>query len=543
MANSKLFSNTTRGKTAPKTDTRNKAGGIAYKDGPKATLAQLAATGTLNKTYYTSATEQLGTVKSNLSRVGVTFIGQLAIFSRERGYMKDMPALLAAYLATRGDEGREILKKVFPRVIDNGKMLRNFVQILRSGQLDRRSLGTAPRKLVRNWLDSRSDDYLFRASVGNDPSLADIIKMVHPRAATPQRSALYAYLIGRDYDADSLPEIVKAYEQWKAGKGDGAPPRVDFRQLTSLPLTAVQWGQIAHDGGWHMVRMNLNTFERHGVFNIKGMDATIAKKLADAEAIRKAKVFPYQLLIAYLSTGQSLPHKVREALQDALETATENVPSFGDGTAVLVDNSGSMGSPITGFRGRGATTAVTCQQVAGLIAAAVVRNNKDGRVVCFADNASEPRFNPRDSVLTNARKFGCGGGGTNISAAFRHLNTKKHKGDLVILISDMETWAESGMRGFGWGYYGYGNRGTGPQQEWNAYKVRNPNAKLVAINLVANNGYSQFKDKDDSDILKIGGFSDTMWDVISEFSKGTGPEHWLRVIESIDLDVPQTPSA
>ena len=530
MANKALFKSKTRGATAAPTDTKNKAGGIAYTSGPKATLAQLAATGTLNDTGHIKGAEQLKVVKANCDKVGATFIGQLAIYARQRGYMKDMPALLLAILATRGDEGRAVLRKVFPQVINNGKMLRNFVQMLRSGQLGRKSLGSAPKKLVRAWLDSKSDSYLFRASVGNDPSLADIIKMVHPKATSLQRNALYAYLIGKPYDSDSLPELVKAYEDWKNGSGKGVPPRVDFRQLTSLDLTAAQWAQIAVDGGWHMVRMNLNTFHRHGVFNIKGMDDTIAKKLADPETIKKAMVFPYQLLIAYQNAVDNVPHKIREALQDALELAINNVPAYGKGTAVLVDNSGSMSCPITGYR-EGATTKVRCLDVAGLIAAAVARSNKDSRVILFSDNAKEAHYNPRDSVLTNAQKFTGHFGGTNISAAIALLNAKKHKGNLVFLISDMETWAENGA-------YGYGYHGSGPQQEWNAYKVRNPQAKLVAMNLRANTGYRQFKAEDQSDILCISGFSDTMWDVINEFALGhTGTEHWLRVIESIDLDV------
>jgi len=32
------------------------------------------------------------------------------------------------------------------------------------------------------------------AAVGNDPSLADVLKMVHPKPATPERAALYAWL-------------------------------------------------------------------------------------------------------------------------------------------------------------------------------------------------------------------------------------------------------------------------------------------------------------------------------------------------------------
>ena len=46
-----------------------------------------------------------------------------------------------------------------------------------------------------------------------------------------------------------------------------------------------------------MTRMNLNTFQRHGVFHDAEMVELIANRLRDAEAIKRAKVFPYQLLI------------------------------------------------------------------------------------------------------------------------------------------------------------------------------------------------------------------------------------------------------
>ena len=100
--------------------------------------------------------------------------------------MKDMPALLLAVLANRpGDH----FDRAFDRVCDNGKMLRNFVQIIRSGVTGRRSLGSRPKRLVKRWIDSRSDAALLRASVGNEPSLADVIKMVHPTPTNASRRA------------------------------------------------------------------------------------------------------------------------------------------------------------------------------------------------------------------------------------------------------------------------------------------------------------------------------------------------------------------
>jgi 60 kDa SS-A/Ro ribonucleoprotein len=108
--------------------------------------------------------------------------------------MKDMPALLCAVLSIKSPG---LMCEIFDRVIDNAKMLQNFVQMIRSGAVGRTSLGSAPKRMVRNWLDTRSDEQVFRSAVGQDPSLADIVKMLHPKPKTPARAALYAYLIGR----------------------------------------------------------------------------------------------------------------------------------------------------------------------------------------------------------------------------------------------------------------------------------------------------------------------------------------------------------
>lgn len=71
--------------------------------------------------------------------VDAEFIAKTAVFSRERGFMKDIPALLCAVLSVKN---RALLDAIFPRVIDNAKMLRNFVQIMRSGAVGRKSLGS-----------------------------------------------------------------------------------------------------------------------------------------------------------------------------------------------------------------------------------------------------------------------------------------------------------------------------------------------------------------------------------------------------------------
>ncbi|MCY7377274.1 MAG: TROVE domain-containing protein [Pyrinomonadaceae bacterium] len=375
MANKNLFQ-TVRGLFTPPTDTVNEAGGTAYQLSPKAALAQFAATGCFSQTFYADAGEQLEKVLELTKNLDAEFVAKVAIYAREKGFMKDMPALLVAVLSTKD---KAIFEKTFPRVIDNGKMLRNFVQIMRSGAVGRKSLGSLPKRLVREWFENRQAEQIFKQSVGQSPSFADVLKMVHPKPKDAEREALYGYFIGREIDADKLPEIVKSFERFKNGDALEVPP-VPFQMLTALPISTNEWTTIARNAAWQMTRMNLNTFERHGVFRDSEMVEIIANRLRDREAIKRAKVFPYQLLTAFTaaSANVSIPRQITEALQDAMEIAIENVPEINGKVYVFPDISGSMHSPVTGFR-KGATSAVRCIDAAALFAAAILRKKSDRR--------------------------------------------------------------------------------------------------------------------------------------------------------------------
>jgi 60 kDa SS-A/Ro ribonucleoprotein len=357
MANNLLFPSLPAGAQAA--NATNEAGGKAYAFAPKHALAQYAVTGCLNGTYYAGAATQLERTLELVCTVDPAFAAKVAVYSREKGFMKDMPALLCAALSVLDATQ---LKAAFPRACDDGKTVRNFVQILRSGAVGRKSLGSVPKKLVQRWLESRTDEQLFRATVGQSPSLADVVKMVHPRPSTPTRAALYAWMIGRPHDAEALPECVKAFEAFKRGESREVPD-VPFQMLTASPLGKDGWTAIARQASWTTTRMNLNTFARHGVFEDPKVTRLIANRLRDPALVRKARVFPYQLLVAHTQADAGVPEEVREALHDAMEVAIQNVPSVQGRLVVCPDVSGSMQSAVTGVR-QGSTTVVTCRDVA-----------------------------------------------------------------------------------------------------------------------------------------------------------------------------------
>jgi 60 kDa SS-A/Ro ribonucleoprotein len=514
MANKTLFQ-TLRGALVPAATVLNDAGAAAYELSPKATLARLAATGCLTRTYYASAETQLDRVLDLARQVDTDFLAQTALYARRKGFMKDMPALLCAVLATR-DLDRLI--EVFPQVIDNGKMLRNFVQIVRSGVTGRKSLGSAPKRLVRQWLERASERQLVHALIGNDPSLADVVKMVHPRPADAARQAFYAWLVGKPWDAAALPDALRAFEAWKVSR-DGDVPDVPFQMLTALNLGEKEWNTIASNASWQTTRMNLNTFARHGVLRDPALVKRLIARLADPEQIRRARVFPYQLLVAYLNAGSEVPLELRDALQDAMEIAISNVPEIAGNVVICPDVSGSMQSPVTGYR-KGASSKVSCLDVAALVTAAFLRKNRNARVLPFEMEVVEIALNARDSVMTNATKLASiGGGGTKCSAPLKWLIREKQTPvDLVIFISDNESWADPKA-----------NRGTTLMAKWEEIRIHNPKAKLVCIDLVPN---TTTQAPDRKDILNIGGFSDNVFELIASFAAGVdGTDHWIKEIE------------
>jgi 60 kDa SS-A/Ro ribonucleoprotein len=516
MANRSLFQSI-RGALLPRTDVRNEAGGMAYRMNAQEALAQLACTGCFNQSFYASAEDQLKEVLVLLPQVDNRFIAQTAIHARKTAAMKDMPALLMAWLAIHDGELGE---RVFGRVIDNGKLLRNFVQMLRSGVLGRKSLGSRPKRWVQRWLESASDAQLLSASVGQQPSLADVVKMVHPRAGSKVRNAFYGWLIGREHDAALLPTAVKALDAFRADASKPVP-EVPFQLLTATELSTAHWTAIAKGMSWQALRMNLNSLLRHGVFEDSKMVQTVAQRLVDSTAISKTKAQPYQLLSAWRMVGSQMPVRIVAALEEAMELATGNVPRLPGSVAVCVDVSGSMQSAITGYR-PGATSAVSCLDVAALFGAAIHRRNPDCVVIPFAEVPKPVRLDPHQRIAQQAQVLvKLGGGGTAISSALAWLNKQGQHPDTVIVISDNQSWADSI------------NGASQTMREFAKIKANNAQAKLVCIDLQP---YTHSQAPNRPDVLNVGGFSDAVFDVINQFvAFGGNGRHWVDVIGKIEV--------
>jgi len=570
MPAKKLFK-TQRGRTAPPTNTVNEAGGVAYKFTDKHALAQFAMTGTLPEggTFYQSGENELAKMLALAAVNTPEYVAKTAVYARENGGMKDAPALLLAHLTSRDADGRSWFNRAFGRVVTNGKMLLGFTQIMRSGAVGRKSLGAVPKKAIRDWLRSRTGDQLFGDSVGGSAkgtvSLSDVIKMVHPTPRTAEERAIFAYLIGKcprtlgeakalcanrpelAPDWDKLPKCIRDYETFKAallaGESAPLPKGVRWEFLSSLPLKEEHWRQLALRGGWRQTLKNLNTYKRQGVFSNEKAVKAIAEKLRDKEEIQeRVKPFPYEIKTAYDFVHTEVPEAIRDALHDAMDLATSNMIGIDGALLIAPDLSGSMDAPVTGYRGS-ATTKATCADISSLLAAILYKRNMGSTVMPFANDVLPVKLERRDSILTltNAIRH-AGGGGTCISAPLARVNRAQQKINRVVIISDNESWVDSRGRTVR-------NGGTELMAQFNALRSRCPGARMVCLDLAAND--STQAPEGDADILNIGGWSNAVWSVIIDFlNNGVKPgtetktatakpekdvSVWVREIEAIDL--------
>jgi len=115
-----------------------------------------------------------------------------------------------------------------------------------------------------------------------------------------------------------------------------------------------------------------------------------------------------------------------------------------------------------------------------------------------------------------------GGGGTNCSAPLALLNEWKAEGDLVVFVSDYESWADPRV-----------GRGTEMMRQWGIFRARNPRARLVCIDVQP---YRSVQAQEREDVLNVGGFSDQVFDVLAEFAAGRlNANHWVGLINQVAL--------
>ena len=193
-----------------------RAGGAGYALPPKHALAQYAATGCLNTTFYARAEEQLDRVLDLCdARRRRSSSPRRPSTPRARAHEGHAGAAAGGAVAA----GPGAAGGVFERVIDNAQMLRNFVQIVRSG-VDRPQVARHGAEAAgARWLEQRDRrGRCSRASVGQRAVAGGRREDGAPEAGDAgARGALRLPDRPRRSTPAALPALVRRFEAFKAG--------------------------------------------------------------------------------------------------------------------------------------------------------------------------------------------------------------------------------------------------------------------------------------------------------------------------------------
>ena len=497
---------------SPLADAVNAHGAAAYQRTAENALAQYALTGCFGQTFYASGKAQLDELLKPAAACSPQYVADVAIYARRRGFMKDTPTVLVAHLATRDPVE---FCRAFALVIDDARRVRAFVQAIRSGVVGRRSLGSAPKRMIAQWFAKQSAEALYRGNVGDAPSLADVIRLAHVKATDDQKAA-FRLILGFKLTAQeiaSLPVVIMRMLQFIETKcAADMPERASLMHLVAHASTPEHWRGIARRASWTETRINLAAFTRHGAFD--GPDGEIvlsllAARLRNPDNVRAARAMPYEILRT-LNATETLHPMLLDALQDALGTSLERVPCLAGATVVALDISSSMTSLVTGA---GTTT---CLEVAAIFAAAIVSANPQATVIAFNRGAHVARLNPRDSLWTNAGRCVEGaGGGTDCAAPIELILRDGIRADQVIMISDEESWAQDSAKR---------PRLT---TAWERLKrdPRYKKTKMIALD-IAPTTTTQLAQR--SDTFRVAGFTDAVFQAIEAFTSGRSWDDLIR---------------
>lgn len=436
-------------------------------------------TGTLSGTFYVGvhqlAQETIETLR-RFAEQDPMALAQEAVAAREDGYMRTLPIVALAVLS--GVPDKTALRTAAPRVLRIPRDVAQFVEICKSGAIPGvQSFGGCRIAPVRTFCEGLSEFHSLKGTQNRHISLADVVRLSHPVPTDEKQRELLGWLSGhiRGASVRLNPQLV-AFEALKRTSDpaeqvrlirEGRLPYEAVTAVVAKPSAEV-WSALLEQAPTFNLLRNLRTFTRHGVFADPANVALAAAKLSRPDALRQARVLPFQCYTAwkaYTADGQADP-RIVAALSDAIEQSVGNLPVFQGRVAIAPDVSGSMQWC---FTNKEQTTSAA--EVAGIFAAGLLRQSPNARVLPFESHVVSLSLNPRDSVLANARAIASiGGGGTSLSAPVEKLLAERDAVDLFVGITDEEEWV-----------------GRGFLETWRQYRAEvSPRAKAVLVTVVPN---------------------------------------------------------
>ena len=463
----------------PTTATTNLAGGKAFKHSPEMELVVSVLTTFLEDKHYESGDARMKRIEKLCAITKDEFIGKLAIVARKEFYLRSVSHLLLKTLA-RKHRGDSLVSRVMAKIVERPDDLTEIIALL--GKPFPKQVKKGIRKALLGFNGYQLAKYRME---NKNVKLVDLFNIAHPdpKLATKEQQESWKKLLANDLKNEKTWET-----KISATKGENK---------------GKVWSEMVAEKelGYMALLRNLRNLEQN--CDEKTLKEAAAK-IANKEEVKKSKQLPFRFYSAYEHVKSRV---LLDAISQALDYSLDNVPKLGGKTFIAVDGSGSMdGDPM---------------QKASIFAAALYRAT-DSEMIVFSDEYKEVKATSNMPVIELMQKIqkAAPGGGTNTSLTFKHATETKVKYDRIIILSDNESWQDTGYSIFGSG----GGRGT--NGAYNEYKKIN-DCYIYAFDLA---GYGT-KDVTGGKVFHLAGWSEKIFSFMEFVEKGEGLVDYVNKVE------------
>jgi len=418
-----------------KPDKLNKEGFPTYTRSIEEDVVNVLMTGSTANAFYVNAREKVDDIISVLDRCeDLEFLAKAAVYAREQGYMREMP-IVALVMLSKKD--KELFRRIVGRICRNPHDWQRFIDISRAG-LIRKGVGRALKSEINKAIAGMPVYHAIKYPT----AVKDMIRIARPHESV--NPVVTKYIMENKHEGNEQLEALdrlkhaadeeEVIQHIKEGK---LPYEVVVGSVKKM--TPKIWEALLYQAPYFNMLRNLNNFIRNGVFDDEGNLEYVIRKLTDKDAVRKNMLFPFRYYIAHrMLIDFKYRHRLRNALEKAMEISVDNVPELQGKVAIASDVSYSMSSSMTGDY-----SVVQCCDVVGVFTATFVRKCKELPVVLpFDIDVREDiaaKVYASETMMQVAKCFRPYGG-TSLSAPVEWLLKKKEKVDYFIAFTDNEEW-------------------------------------------------------------------------------------------------------
>lgn len=499
---------------------KNEAGGYGFEKSPWQRMHNFLMLGSEGGTYYVGEREL--TIKNAenslkcLQEDGKRFVEEVMGVSQSGRAPKNDPAIfLLALACAKGDtETKAFARAAIPEVCRTGTHLFTFMQAYKDvgGQTSR-----GFKRAVAKFYTERTPDkvayQLVKYRQRNGWAHRDVMRLTHPKGkpGTPH-GELFRWAVGKE--AKEPGKIIRAFETIQKSTDASAAMLAKEYGLPweALPTELLKekkvWEALLPDMGYTALLRQLGRLSSIGFLDSEFSENVkmVKSRLLDFEGMKKARIHPFHILLAYSTymQGKGVKGKltwspvsgILDALDDAFWISFQAAEPTGKNLVIGVDVSGSMNAQIQGSHLTAAEGAVIMALIHKKIEPAV-------EIVPFDTRAQQVAIPKRGSLkeyLATARSFR--GGGTDCSIPIRAAYEAGYKADAFIIYTDSQSW--------------YGD--SHPVGMLKAYRAKhNKDAKLVVVEQTPSK--STIADPELRGCLSISGMDASVPGVIAEFLK------------------------